>query len=134
MNLLATLFDGIIGFIQRNPITCLVVFILAVAAPAVLKGIAVFILYFILGLIVLGFVLTLLFRWKIYRLQKQMGEQFEAQGGFRQGPFSQGPFSQRPQEETEGEVKIYRTQDMPEKKVSKSVGDYVEFEETKEEK
>ena len=34
--------------------------------------------------------------------------------------------------EQEGEVKVYRTSETPEKRVSESVGDYVEFEETKE--
>ena len=31
----------------------------------------------------------------------------------------------------EGEVKVYRTSETPEKRVSEDVGDYVEFEETK---
>ena len=32
----------------------------------------------------------------------------------------------------EGEVKVYKTSETPEKRVSRDVGDYVEFEETKE--
>ncbi|MEG1611633.1 MAG: DUF4834 family protein [Alistipes sp.] len=125
MNFIAALFNALVGFIQRNPILCLVVVILAVAAPAVLKGIAVFILYFVLGLILLSVVAVLLFRWRIVKISKEMNGQFGGQ---------QNPFSRRETPTQEGEVKVYKTTDAPEKRVSKDVGDYVDFEETKEPK
>ena len=58
MNLFMAIINAVTGFIRRNPLTCLVILILAVAAPAVLKGIAVFILYFLLGLLLLAALLT----------------------------------------------------------------------------
>lgn len=123
MRFLTAIIDSLVGFVQRNPLLVLLIVILAFAAPSLLKGIAVFVLYLLLGLIVLVVAVILLFRWRIYRLQQQMGDQF-AQGGFRQ------PGTQQPQSDQEGDVKIYRTAETPEKRVSTQVGDYVEFEET----
>ncbi|WP_417015045.1 DUF4834 domain-containing protein [Alistipes sp.] len=133
MNFLMAIIDSVAGFVRRNPFTTFIILFLAIAAPAVLKGIALFILYFVMGLILLILVLTLAFRWRIYRARKQMEEQF-GRSGFdprRGGPGS--PFSERAPrgEGREGEVKIYKTRDVPEKRVSDKVGDYVEFEEEK---
>lgn len=120
--------DALIGFVQRNPLTVLVILILALGAPALLKGIAVFILYFVLGIVLLGAVLLFSLRWRIGRMQRDMEEQMR--GGFGGGePFGE-PFGGRPRTEKEGEVKVHTTADMPGKRVSKTVGDYVEFEET----
>lgn len=129
MNFIAALFNAVLGFIRRNPITCLVLLILAVAAPAVLKGIAIFILYLILGVVVLSVVLAFFFRRRVNKMRRQMEEQFQSQGGFDGDPFAG---RQRPAAAQEGDVKVYKTEDTPEKRVSKDVGDYVEFEETKE--
>lgn len=135
MRFLTHIIDALAGFVQRNPLTVLVIVILAIAAPAVLKGIALFILYFLMGLILLILALVLLFRWRIYKARKQMEEQF-GRGGFdpRQGGFG-APFSAqeppRDGREREGEVRVYRTSDAPEKRVSKDVGDYIDFEEEK---
>lgn len=129
MNFIAALFNAVIGFIRRNPITCLVLLILAVAAPAVLKGIAIFILYLILGVVMLSVVLAFFFRRRVNKMRRQMEEQFQSQGGFDGDPFAG---RQRASAAQEGDVKVYKTEDTPEKRVSKDVGDYVEFEETKE--
>ena len=40
MNLLIAIFDGIVGFVRRNPLFCLLIFLLALFAPSVLGGIA----------------------------------------------------------------------------------------------
>lgn len=128
MNLFMAIIDAVTGFIRRNPLTCLVILILAVAAPAVLKGIAVFILYFLLGLLLLAALLAFMFRWRIYKVRRQMEEQFGPQGGFGGDPFA----GRRARTPREGEVRVRKTQDMPEKRISEDVGDYVEFEETKE--
>lgn len=40
MNLLIAIIDGIVGFIRRNPLFCLLIFLLALFAPSVLGGIA----------------------------------------------------------------------------------------------
>lgn len=128
MKFLTILIDSLVSFVQRNPLTVLVILVLALWAPWVLRGIAAFILYALLGLVLLVAVLGLVFRWKIAQARRQMEQQFGA--GF--GP--QGPFGQQQRRTTsdEGEVRIYKTSETPEKRVSSDVGDYVEFEETKE--
>ena len=38
MNFLTAIIDGLVRFVQRNPLTTLVILILAVGAPALLRG------------------------------------------------------------------------------------------------
>ena len=131
MKYLMAVIDALVGFVQRNPLTVLVILILALGAPALLKGIALFILYFIMGFVLLLVAGVLLFRWRIYRMRKEMDEGFGgAAGGF--DPRGFGARQRPPKQEREGEVKVYRTADAPEKRVSEKVGDYVDFEETRE--
>lgn len=132
MNFLMAIIDSVVGFVRRNPFTTFIILFLAVAAPAVLKGIALFILYFIMGLILLILVLMLAFRWRLYRARKQMEEQFGSGFGPRQGGFD-SPFAagDEPRGGREGEVRVHKTPGAPEKRVSKDVGDYIDFEEEK---
>ena len=141
MNFFTAIIDSLVGFVQRNPLTVLVIVILALGAPALLKGIAAFILYFLLGIVVFTLVMGLWLRWRIAQARRRMEEQFGEQFGGgtpfgtegsygresrREGPFGRGSRSSR-----EGEVKIYVTSEAPEKRVAHGVGDYVDFEETK---
>lgn len=132
MGFLTAIIDALAEFVRRNPIFTLIVVVLALTAPALLKGIALFVLYLVLGFLVLVFLVSLLFRWRIRRVQRQMEEQFGADGfggaGYGSGRGARTEGSSRQQE---GEVKVYRTSETPEKRVSEDVGDYVEFEETK---
>lgn len=127
MKYLVAILDALVGFVQRNPLTVLLVLVLAVGAPWLLKGVAMFIFYGMLFFILFVVALSFYFRWKISRIQRQMNEEF-SQGGYRQRGFRS---SQQPPQQ-EGDVKIYATSSRPEKRVAKDVGDYVEFEETKE--
>ena len=86
MGFLAAIIDALAEFVRRNPIFTLIVVVLALTAPALLKGIALFVLYLVLGFLVLIFALSLLFRWRIRRVQRQMEEQFGAGGWFRRHP------------------------------------------------
>lgn len=136
MNFLTAILDALVRFVQRNPLTVLVIVILALGAPALLKGIALFFLYGIMGILLLVVAAILLFRWRIYKVRRQMEDQFgEGFGGRNSGGQGFGsPFSGEPRKGREGEVKVYRTSETPEKRVSGNVGDYVEFEETREPK
>ena len=127
MNFILAIIDSLAGFVQRNPLTTLLIVILALGAPALLKGIALFILYFLMGLVILVVVLMLAFRWRIYKVRKQIGQQSGPKGF---GGFG-SPFAEQPRKEREGEVKVHKTPGTPEKRVSKDVGDYVDFEEEK---
>ncbi len=132
MNYLTALLDALVGFVRRNPILVAVIVILAIAAPAVLRGLATLILYIVLGFVLLLVVLLIALRWRIYKVQQQVRDQFgnaQQQQGFN--PFTRQ--QQRPTNQPEeGEVTIHKTTATPEKRISEDVGDYVEFEETKE--
>lgn len=130
MNFLIVLFDAIAAFVRRNPVTCIVILLLAVTAPSLLRGVAMFILYFIMTLIILMLIAVMLFRWRIGRVRRQMEEQFGGRQHF--DPSDGGRRGGHSPSEREGEVKIYKTAETPEKRVSEDVGDYVDFEETKE--
>lgn len=129
MRFLAAIIDALVAFVQRNPLFVLAVVILALFAPSLLRGAAAFVLYLFLGLLMLAGVLMLLFRWRIYRMRRDMEEQFGR--GF--GPRGADPFARR-RPGREGDVQVRKTAGAPEKRVSSDVGDYVDFEETKEEK
>ena len=130
MNFFATLIDSLVGFVQRNPLTVLLLLLLAVGAPALLRGLALVILYLFLGLLVVAVAAMLLLRWRIYRIRRQMEESFgegpQAQQGFWQSFGSASGTRGR-----EGDVRVHRTSGTPGKRVSKDVGDYVDFEEEK---
>ena len=141
MQFFQMIIEGLIRFVQRNPLTLLLILVLAVGAPALLKGIATFILYMLLGLVILVVIAVLLFRWRIYSVRRQMEKQFGAGsehagrnaadsrfGGF--GSFGHRAGSTASQDR-EGEVKVHRTSGVPDKRVASDVGDYVDFEETK---
>ena len=64
MRFLTEIVDALAGFVQRNPLTVLLIVVLAVGAPALLKGIALFILYFFMGLLLLVVAGLLFFRWR----------------------------------------------------------------------
>ena len=99
MNFILAIIDSLVGFVQRNPLTTLLIVILALGAPALLKGIALFILYFLMGLVILVVVLMLAFRWRIYKVRKQMEQQFGEGFGQQSGPKGFGgfgsPFAER---------------------------------------
>ena len=129
MNIFSAIIDSILGFINRNPLTTIVLVMLLVFAPSVFG--AIFIGILALALIVLAVPLFMLFRLR------RATRNFEKQA--RQG--SQQTYSQhtytrqeRSQNSNEGDVKVHSTTQQPQKRVSDNVGDYVEFEEVKDKK
>lgn len=135
------MFDAMVNFVRRNPLTVLLIVLLAVCAPSLLRGIASFIVFLIVGFVLLVLLLAVLVRWRIYKMQRQMEAKLR-QGG---GAASQGGFytfygnmgGRRQQQgrsaaNNEGDVRVHQTGGKPEKRISEDVGDYVEFEETKE--
>ncbi len=128
MRFLVALVDALVAFVQRNPLTVLLVFVLALAAPSLLRGIAAFVLYAFVGIALFFVLLALLLRWRVYRFRRDMEEQFGP--GFGAGAPDDSYAGRR----REGDVKVHRTAGTPEKRVSSDVGDYVDFEETEEKK
>lgn len=133
MGIVTAFIDALVGFVRRNPLTVLLIVVLAVGAPALLRGIALFILYFVMGLLFLGITLLLLFRWRLHRAQREMERRFGEGFGERSGFGGTGaPPRGEPRRGAEGEVRVHKTSASPEKRVAEDVGDYVDFEETKE--
>lgn len=136
MRFLLAIVDALVGFVQRNPLTVLIILFLGLTAPALLKGIAAALLYLLLGLLLFGVVLVVVFALRIRAAKRQMEEQFSRHFGAG-GPFAGGESADfGPKEQArnprEGEVHLYQTSEAREKRISKEVGDYVDFEETKE--
>lgn len=132
MNFIMILIDSIASFVRRNSLLCLVVLMLALLAPSALKGIAAFVLYFIVGILLFGLIILLTIRWRFRRLQREMQEQFGRSGNrqTRNGGYTRQQHTTSSSKE--GEVKVYVTNETPEKRIADNVGDYVEFEETQE--
>lgn len=142
MKLLMALVDALVGFVQRNPLLILVILLLAIGAPALLRDIATVVLYVIGGLVAVLVILVLIFYLRIRAARRQMEKQFGQQfggdpfgsagrngfGGTQHGFGGRPPHGDAPRE---GEVHVYQTHDAPEKRISSDVGDYVDFEETK---
>ena len=121
MNLLTLMIDALVGFVRRNPIFCLVVLILAIGAPSLLAGIASVILYVILAVVAVMFIASLVLRWRLARLADNL----------RQPPHDNYARSRRSRRSDEGDVQIHINRN--EKRISDDVGDYVDFEEEKNE-
>ncbi|MFR9545015.1 MAG: DUF4834 family protein [Rikenellaceae bacterium] len=106
---------------------------LAIAAPSLFFGALQVIFYIIAGIVILLAILSLIFKAKIRRLQRDMEQQM---GGDQQqqrqtyGDFFSG--RQRTNRRSDDDVKIFTQSGAGEKKVAEDVGDYVDFEEVKE--
>ncbi|MFI3285133.1 MAG: DUF4834 family protein [Rikenellaceae bacterium] len=120
------------NWIKDNPIFFLLIF-LAIAAPSLFFGALRVVFYIILAIVILLFILSLIFRAKITRLQDEMNKQ--GTGSPQDGFYSNRTYSSNNNrtQTDEGEVKIFKQRGAGEKRVSGSVGDYVEFEEIEEE-
>ncbi len=133
MNIFRQIIEGLFEFVRRNPLFCLMVVMLALLAPSLLTGIALLVLYLLLGLVLFGVVILLMIRWRFRRLQRRMEEQMR--GASQRGPGQgYGPSRGSSSRPAEGEVRVHITSETPSKRISEDVGDYVEFEETPEKK
>ncbi len=124
MNFLTALIDSIIDFVQRNPLTTIILVMLMVFAPSVFG--VLFVGIIIAGLALLAVPLFMLFRLR--RASRKMEDEFRQYGRQTQGSqHTHHEYKRRGQQE--GEVKVYTTNQQPQKRVSDEVGDYVDFEE-----
>ncbi len=119
-------------FIKDNPIIFLLIFI-AIVAPSFFVGALQVIFYIVAGIVLLLLIIGLVFRAKIRKIQRDMGQQAGGNGQSFGGFYSFGQqHRQRGNKTDQDDVKIYKQKGVGEKKVSKDVGDYVDFEEVKE--
>ncbi|MBQ2007144.1 MAG: DUF4834 family protein [Alistipes sp.] len=121
--------DSIINYIQRNPLTTIIIVMLIVFAPsafgALLVGVAVVLL------LLLAIPIYMLYR--VRRMSRKMEDQTREQSqqrGFYGRTNTQSDYGRS----AEGEVRVHTTSEQPQKRVNENVGDYVDFEEVKEKK
>lgn len=128
MNFLFAIIDSIVEWIRRNPLTSILLVMIAVFAPglygAIFIGIGIVILL-LLAIPIFGI-------FKLRRMSRKMEEQANQTGQQqRQGFGGFGGHGFGKKQNNEGEVKVYTTTSTPEKRVSDDVGEYVDFEEVK---
>lgn len=120
MNIFSAILDAMISFIRNNPLTVVIIVMLAVFVPSLFGAV-------LIGLLV---VLLLIVAWPVAMLLRLRREarRMERDGSARDFGREYTSGSRRNSNPDEGEVKIYATS-VREKRVRSDVGDYVEFEE-----
>ena len=129
MNFLSAIIDSFLGFVSRNPLTTIIIVMLLVFAPSVFG--VLFIGVIALLLLTLAIPAFLLFRLRRASRNFQEQTRHESQQSYSQREYNQQGYSQP---KSEGDVKVHATTQQPQKRVNDNVGDYVEFEEVKEQK
>ena len=129
MNFLSAIIDSFLGFVSRNPLTTIIIVMLLVFAPSFFGALLIGVI--VLALILLAIPLFMLFRLRRASRNFQEQARHESQQSYSQREYNQQGYSQP---KSEGEVKVHATTQQPQKRVNDNVGDYVEFEEVKEQK
>lgn len=124
MNFLSAIIDSFFGFISRNPLTTIIIVMLLVFAPSFFGALLIGVV--VLALILLAIPLFMLFRLRRASRNFQEQARHESHQSYSQQGYSQA--------KSEGDVKVHATPQQPQKRVNDNVGDYVEFEEVKEQK
>ena len=129
MNFLSAIIDSFLGFVSRNPLTTIIIVMLLVFAPSFFGALLIGVV--VLVLILLAIPLFMLFRLRRASRNFQEQARHESQQSYSQREYTQQGYSQP---KSEGDVKVHATTQQPQKRVNDNVGDYVEFEEVKEQK
>ena len=129
MNFLSAIIDSFLGFVNRNPLTTIIIVMLLVFAPSFFGALLIGVV--VLVLILLAIPLFMLFRLRRASRNFQEQARHESQQSYSQRKYNQQGYSQP---KSEGDVKVHATTQQPQKRVNDNVGDYVEFEEVKEQK
>lgn len=123
MNIFSALIDAMASFVRNNPLTVVIIVMLAVFVPSLFGALLIGVL--VLALLLVAWPVIMLFRLR--RMGRRIEE--EAARNFGEGYDPNNRYSRRERgERSAGDVKIY-TASVREKRVKSNVGDYVEFEE-----
>lgn len=123
MNIFSALIDAMASFVRNNPLTVVIIVMLAVFVPSFFGALLIGVL--VLALLLVAWPVIMLFRLR--RMGRRIEE--EAARNFGEGYDPNNRYSRRERgERSAGDVKIY-TASVREKRVKSNVGDYVEFEE-----
>ena len=127
MNILSAILDAMISFIRNNPLTVVIIVMLAVFVPSLFGAVLIGLLVVLLLIVAWPVAMLLRLRREARRMERDgsardFGREYRTRREYTSG-------SRRNSNPDEGEVKIYATS-VREKRVRSDVGDYVEFEET----
>lgn len=125
MNIFFAIIDSIVQFIKANPLTTLFIVMLVVFAPSLAGGMFI-------GLLILLAVILLIPIIMLFRLRR-IARRMEQEAKSHQ-QYTYTSYNEPQQQNREGEVNIYTTSQRPKKRVNDNVGDYVDFEEVKNDK
>lgn len=121
MNIFSAIIDSIVGFVKNNPLTFVIIVMLIAFAPSLMGGMLIGLLILV-GLFLL---IPVIMFFRLRRLSRRMEQEAEQTRQDYNRTYRQS------RQNREGEVKIYATSDRPQKRVNEDVGDYVDFEEVK---
>lgn len=122
------MFDSIINYIQRNPLTTIIIVMLIVFAPSAFGALIVGV--GIVLLLLLANPLYMLYR--VRRMSRKMESEMHEQSQQRRYYTRTDTHSGYGRTD-EGRVRVHTTSEQPPKRVNENVGDYVDFEEVKRE-
>ena len=134
MNILSAILDAMISFIRNNPLTVVIIVMLAVFVPSLFGAVLIGLLVVLLLIVAWPVAMLLRLRREARRMERNgsardFGREYRTRREYTSGSrreYTSG--SRRNSDPDEGEVKIYATS-VREKRVRSDVGDYVEFEE-----
>lgn len=128
MNIFSAIIDAMISFVRNNPLTVVIIIMLAVFVPSLFGAVLIGLLVFLLLLAAWPVVMLLRLRREARRMEQ------DASRDFGRGYYTRREQTRSGNRRTngEGEVKVYTTS-VREKRVKSDVGDYVDFEEVKSE-
>lgn len=127
MNIFSAIIDAMISFVRNNPLTVVIIVMLAVFVPSLFGAVLIGALVFLL----------LLAAWPVIMLVRLRREARRMEQEASSRDFGRGYYTRREQTRSssrtngEGKVKVYATS-VREKRVKSDVGDYIDFEEVKE--
>lgn len=128
MNIFSALIDAMASFVRNNPMTVVIIVMMAVFVPSLFGALLIGIV--VLVLLLLAWPLITIMRLR--RMSRRIEEDAEREFGRGYSRRRQYSRSERGDRST-GDVKIYTTT-VREKRVKSDVGDYVEFEEVESER
>lgn len=127
MNIFSAIIDAMISFVRNNPLTVVIIVMLAVFVPSLFGAVLIGALVFLLLLAAWPVIMLVRLRREARRMEQEassrdFGRRYQTRS---EQTRSNGRTA------GEGEVKIYATS-VREKRVKSDVGDYIDFEEVKE--
>lgn len=153
MNIIRIIIYGLLAFIERNPIFCLFLLLVAIVAPALFKVVG----WIILGIIALFLVVLGIGWWRMRKMQRELNNQFRQTasgagfgstgsaggfggfGGFSTGGMTleelvrqmqaQADAAKRNSANNTNSQTTTTTTGSTDKRINDKVGDYVDFEE-----